>query len=104
MECETHLVYGEWLRRLNRRTDARRELLQAYEMFAEMGTDAFSERARRELAATEHQARRRAVETAHDLRNQETQIAKLAREGLTNQEIEFQLYMSARTHRRMAPS
>jgi DNA-binding CsgD family transcriptional regulator len=95
--ARARLVYGEWLRRQNRRVDARRELLQAYEMFTDMGMDAFSERTRRELAAAGQQVRRRAVETAHDLTNQETQIAKLAREGLTNQEIGFQLYLSGRT-------
>jgi ATP/maltotriose-dependent transcriptional regulator MalT len=83
--------------RARSQVDARRELLQAYEMFTDMGMDAFSERTRRELAATGQQIGRRAVETAHDLPNQETQIAKLAREGLTNQEIGFQLYLSART-------
>jgi DNA-binding NarL/FixJ family response regulator len=72
-------------------------VLQAYEMFTDMGMDAFSERTRRELAATGQQVRRRAIERPHDLTNQETQIAKLAREGLTNQEIGSQLYLSART-------
>jgi DNA-binding CsgD family transcriptional regulator len=95
--ARAHLVYGEWLRRENRRVDARRELLQAFEMFTDMGMDAFSERARRELAATGEKVRRRAVERPHDLTDQETQVAKLAREGLTNQEIGFQLYLSART-------
>ncbi len=95
--ARAHLVYGEWLRRQNRRVDARRELLQAYEMFTDMGMDAFSERTRRELAATGQQVRRRAMERPHDLTDQETQIAKLAREGLTNQEIGSQLYLSART-------
>jgi DNA-binding NarL/FixJ family response regulator len=66
-------------------------------MFTGMGMDAFSERARRELAATGEQVRRRAVERPHDLTTQEMQIAKLAREGLTNPEIGSQLYLSART-------
>jgi DNA-binding CsgD family transcriptional regulator len=95
--ARAHLVYGEWLRRENRRVDARRELLRAFEMFTDMGMEAFSERARRELAATGEKVRRHAVERLHDLTNQEAQIAGLAREGLTNQEIGFQLYLSART-------
>ena len=95
--ARAHLVYGEWLRRENRRVDARRELLRAFEMFTDMGMEAFSERARRELAATGEKVRRHAVERLHDLTNQEAQIARLAREGLTNQEIGFQLYLSART-------
>jgi DNA-binding NarL/FixJ family response regulator len=77
--------------------DARRELLRAFEMFTDMGMEAFSERARRELAATGEKVRRHAAERLHDLTNQETQIARLAREGPTNQEIGFQLYLSSRT-------
>jgi DNA-binding NarL/FixJ family response regulator len=59
--------------------------------------DAFSERTRRELAATGEKIRAQAAERPHDLTSQEAQIARLAREGLTNQEIGFQLYLSART-------
>jgi DNA-binding NarL/FixJ family response regulator len=70
---------------------------EAIEMFADMGMDAFSERTRRELAATGEKIRAQAVDRPHDLTSQETQIARLAREGLTNQEIGFQLYLSART-------
>ena len=95
--ARAHLVYGEWLRRANRRMDARHELLQAFEMFGDMGMDAFSGRARRELAATGEKVRTRAVPRPHDLTPQEAQIARLAREGLTNAEIGFQLYLSART-------
>jgi DNA-binding CsgD family transcriptional regulator len=95
--ARAHLVYGEWLRRGNRRADARRELLQAFEMFADMGMEAFAGRAQRELAATGEKVRLRTVERLHDLTNQETQIARLARDGLTNQEIGSQLYLSART-------
>jgi DNA-binding CsgD family transcriptional regulator len=95
--ARAHLLYGEWLRRENRRVDARRELLTAFELFAGMGMEAFSERARRELAATGEKIRKQAADRPHDLTNQEAQIARLAREGLTNQEIGFQLYLSART-------
>ena len=95
--ARAHLVYGEWLRRANRRADARHELLQAFEMFGDMGMLAFSGRARRELAATGEKVRTQAVERPHDLTPQEAQIARLAREGLTNAEIGFQLYLSART-------
>jgi len=95
--ARAHLVYGEWLRRRNRRADARRELLEAFEMFADMGMEAFSERSQRELAAAGEKVRMRSVERLHDLTSQETQIARLARNGLTNQEIGSQLYLSART-------
>ena len=95
--ARAHLVYGEWLRRDNRRLDARRELLQAFEMFTGMGMDAFADRARRELAATGEKVRRPAVGHVHDLTNQETQIARLARSGLSNPEIGAQLFLSSRT-------
>jgi len=95
--ARARLLYGEWLRRENRRADARQELLQAFEMFTGMSMDAFSERARRELAATGEKVRRPTVERLHDLTNQEAQIARLARDGLTNAEIGLQLYLSART-------
>jgi DNA-binding CsgD family transcriptional regulator len=95
--ARAHLLYGEWLRRENRRVDARQELLAAFELFAGMGMEAFAERTRRELAATGEKIRRQAAGRPHDLTNQEAQIARLAREGLTNSEIGFQLYLSART-------
>ena len=95
--ARAHLVYGEWLRQRSRRVDARRELLRAFEMFTGMGMDAFSERARRELAATGEKVRRQTAQTLHDLTNQETQIARLARSGLSNPEIAAQLFLSART-------
>ncbi len=95
--ARAHLVYGEWLRRGSRRVDARRELLRAFEMFTDMGMDGFSERARRELAASGEKLRRQTAGTLHDLTNQETQIARLARSGLSNPEIAAQLFLSART-------
>jgi DNA-binding NarL/FixJ family response regulator len=52
-----------------------------------MGIQAFAERARRELAATGETARKRTVETSSELTAQETQIARLARDGLSNPEI-----------------
>jgi DNA-binding CsgD family transcriptional regulator len=95
--ARAHLVYGEWLRREERRTDARDQLRVAYEMFAGMGMEGFAERARRELLATGETVRKRVVETLTDLTAQEAQIAKLARDGHTNQEIGGQLFISPRT-------
>ena len=92
-----HLLYGEWLRRQKRRTEARRHLRVAYERFLEQGVGAFAERARIELEATGERARRRTVDTANDLTPQETEIARLAASGLTNAEIGTKLFVSART-------
>ena len=95
--ARAHLRYGEWLRRERRRTDAREQLRTAHSMLEEMGIEAFAERARRELAATGETARKRTVETSTQLTAQEAQIARLAREGLSNPEIGARLFISART-------
>jgi hypothetical protein len=76
--ARAHLLYGEWLRRDNRRADARAQLRTAYEMLDAMGLAAFAERARRELAATGETVRKRTVETTTTLTAQEAHIARLA--------------------------
>jgi DNA-binding CsgD family transcriptional regulator len=95
--ARAHLLYGEWLRRENRRVDARRQLRTAHEMLATIGMEAFAERARKELQATGEKVRRRTVETRDDLTAQERQIALLAADGLSNPEIGAQLFLSPRT-------
>ena len=95
--ARAHLLYGEWLRRENRRGDAREQLRAAHEMFGDFGADAFAERARRELLATGETVRRRTSETRDVLTPQEAQIAYLAGEGHTNPEIGAQLFISPRT-------
>jgi DNA-binding CsgD family transcriptional regulator len=91
------LVYGEWLRRENRRLEAREQLRAAHETFGSIGAEAFAERARLELHATGETARRRTDDTRDVLTPQEAQIAKLARNGLSNPEIGAQLFISPRT-------
>jgi DNA-binding CsgD family transcriptional regulator len=95
--ARAHLLYGEWLRRERRRADARAQLCTAYEMLDAMGIGAFAERARRELAATGATARKRTPETSGELTAQEAQVARLARDGLSNPEIGARLFISART-------
>jgi len=95
--ARAHLLYGEWLRREGRRIDARRELGQSHEMLLDMGLEAFAERARRELVATGEKVRKRRDETRTDLTPQETQIARLARDGLSNTEIGARMFLSPRT-------
>jgi DNA-binding CsgD family transcriptional regulator len=96
--ARAHLLYGEWLRRERRRTDARGQLRTAFDMLDSMGVAAFAERARRELQATGETARKRSVgERNEELTAQELQIARLARDGLSNPEIAARLYISSHT-------
>jgi DNA-binding CsgD family transcriptional regulator len=91
------LLYGEWLRRENRRVDAREQLRVAYESFSRIGAKAFAERARGELLATGETVRKRRVDAPDDLTPQEKQIAQLARDGLSNPDIGARLFLSPRT-------
>jgi DNA-binding CsgD family transcriptional regulator len=102
--ARAHLYYGEWLRRENRRSDAREQLRTAHEMFTAMGMDGFAELAARELAATGEtvrkrtgEARTRPVPASDVLTAQEAQVARLARDGLSNPEIGTRLFISSRT-------
>src|SRR5256885_15830424 len=77
--------------------DARERLRPAYELFISFGADAFAERTRRELLATGEKVRKRSDETRRQLTAQEEQIARLAADAQTNQEIGAQLFLSPRT-------
>src|SRR5262245_38126168 len=95
--ARAHLLYGEWLRRVGRRLDAREQLRIAHDMLDEIGMDAFAERAARELLATGGRRRQRADEASDQLTPQEEQIARLARDGLSNPDIGARLFLSPRT-------
>ena len=95
--ARAHLLYGEWLRRQRRRQQARDQLRTAYEQFTSIGAGAFGERAARELLATGETARKRVDQTRGDLTPQEVEIARFARDGLSNAEIGARLFISPRT-------
>ncbi|HTJ69769.1 MAG TPA: AAA family ATPase [Actinospica sp.] len=95
-EARAHLLFGEWLRRQNRRALAREHLRAAHEACTAIGMEAFAERARRELLATGETARRGDI-GAPELTPQEAQIARLAADGRSNPEIAAQLFLSPRT-------
>jgi ATP/maltotriose-dependent transcriptional regulator MalT len=95
--ARAHLLYGEWLRRERRRVDARAQLRTAFEMLNAMGIEAFAARAERELLATGERVRKRSVETREELTTQEAQVARLARDGLSNADIGERLFISQHT-------
>jgi DNA-binding CsgD family transcriptional regulator len=95
--ARAHLLYGEWLRRENRRLDARHQLRAAYDLLDAIGADAFAERTRRELLATGEKVRKREVDTYSQLTSQEEHIIRLARDGRSNREIAAELFISTRT-------
>jgi DNA-binding CsgD family transcriptional regulator len=97
--ARAHLLYGEWLRRERRRIEARTQLHIAYNMFDSMGMQAFAERSRRELEATGETIRKRTAPVTGDgaLTPKEAQVARLARDGLSNADIGARLFISART-------
>ena len=95
--ARAHLLYGQWLRPQKRRLEAREELRTAFEMFNAMGMEAFARRAERELLATGERVRKRTAEARQELTTQEAQVARLARNGLSNAEIGEQLFISQHT-------
>jgi hypothetical protein len=101
--ARAHLVFGEWLRRENRRVDARVQLRTAHQMFAAMGAEAFAERARRELVATGETVRKRTVETRVELTAQERQIARRG-PGRIHEFPDRRRAFPQRAHGRVAPA
>jgi DNA-binding CsgD family transcriptional regulator len=97
LTARTRLLYGEWLRRANRRTEASDLLRRAHQMFSQMGADGFAERTRRELQAAGETPRKQANRPAVELTTQESYIARLAGDGYTNSEIAGHLFISPRT-------
>jgi DNA-binding CsgD family transcriptional regulator len=95
--ARVRLLYGEWLRRTRRRKDAREPLREALDFFDQIGASAFAERTRRELAATGEHSRPRSDAARYMLTTQETQIARLVADGMTNPQIASQLYISKST-------
>jgi len=95
--ARARLLYGEWLRRERRRLDARAQLRSALDLFIEIGARCFAQRTSRELLATGERLRRRTVDMNDSLTAQEQQVADLAGDGRSNQEIGSQLFISPKT-------
>jgi DNA-binding CsgD family transcriptional regulator len=95
--ARAQLLFGEWLRRRGRRVDSREQLRAAHQKFAGMGAEAFARRAAHELTATGETARKRTIETTDDLTPHEMRIARMARDGASNQDIATELFVSRKT-------
>jgi len=97
--ARAHLLYGEWLRRERRPAEAREQLRTACQMLDEIGMAAFADRARRGLRATGDAVATRTILVTRGtaLTSQEDQVARLARDGLSNPEIAVRLFISVRT-------
>ena len=95
--ARAHLLYGEWLLRNGRHGEARPQLRTAHSMLETMGMEGFAGRARHGLRATGESVRQRTMAREIELTSQEAQIARLARDGLSNPEIGARLFISART-------
>ncbi|WP_088288264.1 helix-turn-helix transcriptional regulator [Kineosporia sp. A_224] len=95
--ARTQLAYGEWLRRSQRRVDARTHLRAALETFEDLRAQPLAARAAQELRASGETARKRDVSTALHLTPMERQVAQLARQGLSNKDIAAQCWVSHRT-------
>src|SRR4029077_16906356 len=95
--ARARLLFRGWLRRCARRVDAREQLRSARASFAEMGAEAFAQRAERELLATGETARKRTVETSDALPPPEGRSARMGRDGASNQDIAPELFVSRKT-------
>jgi DNA-binding CsgD family transcriptional regulator len=96
-QARTELAYGQWLRRGHRRVEARPHLRAALELFEQLGATPRAEQARTELRASGETARRRDPSTEQQLTPQERQVARLAGQGLSNQQIADRLFVSRHT-------
>ncbi len=95
--ARTELAYGEFLRRVRRRTDARIQLRAALATFEGLNTPLWADRARAELEATGITARKRDPSTLDTLTPQELRIAKLVATGASNRDVAAQLFLSPKT-------
>lgn len=95
--ARTQLAYGEFLRRTNRRVDARAQLRAALETFTDLGATPLVERATQELRASGETARKRDPSTLLNLTPMELKVAQLVSTGLSNKDVAAQCWVSPRT-------
>lgn len=95
--ARTQLAYGEFLRRTNRRVDARTHLRSALGTFTDLGAGPMAERATQELRASGETARKRDPSTLLNLTPMERKVAGLVSTGLSNKDVAAQCWVSPRT-------
>lgn len=95
--ARAQLAYGELLRRLHRRVEARTHLRAALETFVELGAAPLVERATGELRASGETARKRDPSTLVDLTPMELKVAHLVSTGLSNKDVAARCWVSPRT-------
>jgi len=96
-QARTQLAYGEFLRRTNRRVDARTHLRPALETFIDLEAQPLVARASQELRASGETARKRDPSTLLQLTPMERKIAQLVSTGLSNKDVAAQCWVSPRT-------
>jgi DNA-binding CsgD family transcriptional regulator len=96
-EARVQLAYGEWLRRAQRRVDARHHLRHALQTFQDAHAEALADRATQELRASGETARKRDPSTLVKLTPMELKIAQLVSSGLSNKDVAAQIWVSPRT-------
>jgi len=95
--ARVQLAYGEFLRRHQRRVDARGQLRAALETFEDLRAVPLAERAGQELRASGESARKRDPSTALNLTPMELKVADLVSQGLSNKDVAAQCWVSPRT-------
>ena len=95
--ARAQLAYGEFLRRTNRRVDARTHLRSALETFSDLAAAPLAARAEQELRASGETARKRDPSTVLDLTPMERKVAQLVSTGLSNKDVAAQCWVSPRT-------
>ena len=93
----TELVFGERLRRTQKRTKARERLQTALQTFERLGAEPWAERARSELRASGQSVRTPEQQAGDALTPQELQVAALVAGGATNREAAAALFLSVKT-------
>jgi DNA-binding CsgD family transcriptional regulator len=96
-QARTQLLYGAWLRRARRKSDARIQLCAAVECMERIHAAPWARQARTELTAIGAAAPRTDWASSPRLTPQELQVTRLAAQGLSNRDIAAQLFLSPRT-------